>query len=102
MSKSKKKTHSEIEHLRGQVKKLKSENKQLKRRLKNFEKRPVVDLEDLVHDVEIIEEMNQCPSCEKGILEIHDFVHVKLEKCNQCEYSKKLGKNGKEDTQEET
>ena len=100
MSKSKKKSHSEIEHLRGQVKKLRSENKQLKRRLKNFEKRPVIDLEDLVHDVEIIEEMNQCPSCKKGILETHDFVHVLLEECNQCDYSKKIGKNGEKGNEE--
>lgn len=88
MSKTRQKNHSETEHLRGLVKKLKSENRQLRKRLKELDRRSHF-YQDIIDEVaEEVEVKNVCPSCKKGIVEELNFVHIIVEKCNQCDYQK--------------
>lgn len=74
-----------MDHLRGQIKKLKSQNRQLKRRNRELEKKAHF-YEDIIDEVSEDVEMNFCPSCEKGTLSILDFKYVKFETCNNCDY----------------
>lgn len=89
MSKTKSKNHNELEYQKGIVRKLKSENRQLKKRLKELDKRAHF-YEELVDEaVDEVEIKNSCPECNKGILQEHDFVHIIITKCNNCDYQKK-------------
>lgn len=89
MSKTKQRNHSELDHLRGRVKKLESQNRQLRRRLKSLDKREHLyeDLLEAVSEDIVIEP--KCPQC-KGKIEYKDFTHVKYEVCVDCDYKKKL------------
>lgn len=89
MSKSRNKTRSEVEHLRGQVRQLKAELKYYKRR----EHISNADTDDLDYDdVQDITAAKPCPKCGKGILIEYDFKYVLLMKCDHCEYSERKKK----------
>ena len=94
MSKTKNKTHSETDHLRGQIKKLKSENRALSRRNRELEKKSHF-YEDVVEEsVEETEFKELCPACKKGQIIEYNFIHVIVKKCSECDY-KKTRKPGK-------
>lgn len=91
MSKTKQKTHSKAEHLEGQVKALKSQNRQLRKRLKELERKSHF-YEDLVDEVvEEVKIKDICPKCKTGVLTSHDFTHIVVTKCNnpECDYQKR-------------
>lgn len=89
MSKTKQKSHSEIEHIKGQLKKLSSENRQLKKRNKELERKTHF-YEDVIDDVaEDIELTASCPECKEGFLQELNFIHVIVTKCSQCDYQEK-------------
>ena len=96
MSKTRNKSSSELEHLRGQVKKLRSENRLLKRRNKELERRSHY-YEEIVDDVadEIIEKPDSCPECGKGDLIVKDLYHLVLTTCSLCEYTHRRKPRGK-------
>jgi ribosomal protein L44E len=90
VSKTKNKNRSEIEYLNGQIRKLESENRQLKRRLKALDRRAHF-YENIVEDsVEDIQVKDKCPTCKKGTITILDLKYVKFETCDNCEHKKKL------------
>lgn len=90
MGKVKQREKSEVEHLRGQIRKLESENRQLRKRIRVLDKKAHF-YEDITADVaEDIIIKNNCPSCSKGNLIILDLKHVVFEQCDSCEYRKKL------------
>lgn len=89
MSKTKNKSHSETDHLRGQIKKLKSENRALKRRNKQLEKKSHFFEEVMDETVEEADFKNACPECKSGQVIEYNFVHLIVEKCDKCDYQKK-------------
>ena len=95
MGKLKIRQHSESEHYRGEIKKIEIENRKLRRRLKDLEKRAHF-YEEVVDEVaDDIELKNTCPSCKKGILQEIDLKHILISKCQSCGYqTKKKPRNG--------
>lgn len=92
MSKSKNKTRSEIEHLRGQIRALKAELKYYKKREHIYDAGPIDDFDyDDVQDINA----SQCPKCGKGILIEYDFKFATLKKCDHCEYDERKSKKSK-------
>jgi len=93
MSKTRQRTHSEIEHLRGEIKKLKSQVRYWKRKAKNLEKKEHF-FDNLVEEVyEAPEERGEdCNNCGKGTLNILDLRFVKYLVCDLCEYKEKIKK----------
>lgn len=88
MSKTRRKNRSEAEHLNGQIRKLESENRQLKKRLKALDKKSHF-YEELVNEVsDDVELKNVCQACFKGTLSEHDFKHIIITKCDNCKYQK--------------
>lgn len=91
MGKTKNRTHSELEHLRGQLKELRAENKSLKRRLRELEKH-----EHMYETTEEIEEHQEeikkikCPECFKGHLDEIEILNKVFGTCNVCGHRKKL------------
>lgn len=93
MSKTQNKNHSEVEHLRGQVKKLKAENRNLKKRLKEFERWEHVYQDAMLEseEIEVIaDRIDKCPKCDIGELNYFNFVHTELLKCNKCDYRERI------------
>jgi ribosomal protein S27AE len=84
VGKSKNRSKSEVEHLRGEIRRLKSELKYCKR---CFEQTGGDNCEDYdgVEPIDL-EPKPTCPDCGKGILIEHDFVHTKVTKCSLCDY----------------
>lgn len=80
MSKSKNKNRSEVEYLKGQVKRLEKELKYFKKRSHFFES-PIEEIQEEVNDIRI----NQCPQCRHPTLEEYDFTFAVLKRC-QCGY----------------
>lgn len=78
MGKNKRKSHSEVRHLRGQIKKLESELR-YKHSVKEFTEEPEVLL-----DI--------CDHCGKGTIRYFDFVYAELFKCDTCDWQKKQKK----------
>jgi hypothetical protein len=72
MGKSKRKGSSEVEFLRGEVRRLKSELKYYKRRNNVEEPEPPIN------------NMNYCEMCGKGILATWDFRFLRLHRCTLC------------------
>lgn len=88
MSKTKNKNRSENEYFNGKIRKLESENRQLKKRLKALDKRAHY-FEEMVNEVvEDVEMKNICPQCNKGTLQENDFKHIIIVKCDNCKYQK--------------
>lgn len=92
MSKTKQREHSETEYLKGQIRKLESENRQLKKRLKKLDRRAHFYENIVEESVEEVEVKDKCPSCKKGDLVLIDLKYVQFEQCNEedCDYRKKL------------
>lgn len=90
MSKTRNKSHSELEYLRGRVKKLESELRRCKKQLKHFERR-THHYEGLVDDIsdEISEKREVCQECGKGTMVVYDFKFVKVTKCDTCDFQLK-------------
>ena len=99
MSKTRQKNHNEAEHHKGIIKKLKSENRQLRKRVRALDKKAHF-YEEIVDEVsEDVIIKNACPECSNGVLQEIDFVHMILTKCNSCDYQKKRKpRNGKAKT----
>lgn len=91
MSKSKNKTRSEVEHLRGQIRQLKAELKYYKKREHINTNRD--DDDDLDYDdVQDIAAVRMCPKCGKGCLIEYDFKYALLTKCDTCDYDERKKK----------
>ena len=90
MGKIRRKERSETEYLRGQIKELEKENRQLKKRLRSLDKRSHMyeDLIEAVAEDIVIEE--KCEVCKTGKHSILDLKHVRFEVCSDCDYRKKL------------
>ena len=88
MSKTKNKTHTETEHLKGEVRKYKSLVRQLRKKIRELERQAhfyedVVD--EVVKDVQV---KKVCDSCGKGTLNEIDLIHVILTKCDVCDFKR--------------
>ena len=82
MGKSKGRGHSEVEHLRGLVRSLKSENRYLRKKLNQFENQ-VDNIEDEEEYEETIS-LDVCPKCQTGIMTETDFKYIIIRKCSTC------------------
>lgn len=90
MAKTKQKTHSKTEHLEGQIKTLKSENRQLRKRLKELERKSHFYEDIIVEEVEDIKSVETCNKCGKGTASVLDLKYVKLLICDLCEHKEKI------------
>lgn len=97
MSKTRQKERSEIELLKGRIRKLESENRAYRRENKSLKKKAhfhettVEELAEL-RSIEEHEETQSCPQCGKGKVSSLDFVHLILETCDSCDYRKRTKK----------
>lgn len=84
MAKTKNKTRSEVEFLKGEV-------RRLKKKLKHYEKNGI--------EIETIDETdeNVCPLCARGKIIVVDLKFLTILKCNICSYNEKQ-RNGKKET----
>lgn len=91
MSKTKRKERSETEYLRGQIKKLESENRQLRKRIRQLDKRSHL-YDDLVEAVaeEIKPKADKCNKCGEGILNFVKLNHLSFIVCDNCKNRTKL------------
>lgn len=91
MAKTRRRERSETEYLRGQIKKLESENRQLKKRVKQLDRKAHF-YEDLVDEgVEEIDfKAERCPQCKNGTIFLLDLKYVKFQTCTECDYRKKV------------
>lgn len=80
MGKNKRKSHSEVRHLRGQIKKLES---QLNYKHSDHANPKEVQTEVL---------LDICDHCGKGTIRYFDFVYAELFKCDTCDWQKKQKK----------
>lgn len=94
MSKSRQKSHSETEHLRGEIKRLKSENRNLRKRVKELDKRAHFYEEIADEIIEDVKPKDTCKHCGKGVLSEIDLVHVILTKCDVCDYQRRRKPRG--------
>ena len=103
MSKTKQKTHNELEHLRGIVRQQKSIIRNLKKRLKELERREYYyDNKDILDEEDKhieTEQIGDCPQCGKGTLSESDLFFLVIKKCDHCDYEEKTKKE-KEERQE--
>lgn len=90
MGKSRSKNGKEDEYFKGQIRKLESEIRQLRKENKSLQKRAHFYEEVVSDEAEDIQIKNTCSSCKHGNKIILDLVHVKLESCDTCDYRKKL------------
>jgi hypothetical protein len=79
LGKSRNKSRSEVEALRGQVRQLKAELKYYKRRS---------HIENTIIDEEPVENVNttKCPNCHDGVLVEYDWRFVLVKKCTDCDF----------------
>ena len=80
MSKTRNKSRSEVEYLRGRVRELEAELKYYRKREHFFDDK--LDEIEEVQDVKVI----NCKECRKGTVIEYDFVHGTLRKCDVCEH----------------
>lgn len=90
MSKTKQRERNEVEYFKGQVRKLESENRQLKKRLKALDKRSHFYEKIIDEAAEDVTLKNICQVCAKGSILLLDLKYVKYETCDTCEYKKKI------------
>lgn len=93
MSKTKQKNKSEVEVLRGENRRLKSENRNLRKRVKELEKKSHFYEEIVDEVVEDVKFRNTCRNCGKGEVLSYDMGLIRLNKCNLCDYEKKIKKS---------
>lgn len=87
MGKSRSKSRSEVEYLKGRIRKLEAELKYFKKREHLYDNQP---FENLIQDNELEEvDASQCPRCKKGVLVSYDLKFIQLKKCDSCEYEKR-------------
>lgn len=86
MSKSRNKNKSEVEFLRGKVRRLEAQLKYFKQR-EHFFEAPIEEIEE-VQDIRA----NQCPFCKKGIIIEYDFHRAVLRKCSECDFQERKKK----------
>ena len=91
MSKTKQRERSEVEHLRGKIRELESENRQLRKRLKRLDKQSHL-YEDIIDAVaeEIEVPSNNCEKCKNGVLQTVDLKYARFVVCQTCKERKKL------------
>lgn len=91
MSKTRRKNRSEVEFLNGQIRKLESENRQLKRRLRQLDKTQHF-YDDLIEAVaeDIKPKEAKCEKCKVGTLTLIDVKHAKFLVCDECKDRKKI------------
>lgn len=90
---ARKRTHSELEHLRGEIKALKSENRNLKKRLRHKEKYDQPDFEkELKEETEEQYKKSEdvCKHCGKGIPNLLDLGRAMYMICPVCEHREKV------------
>lgn len=94
---TKKKSHSEIEFLRGEVRQLKAEIKRLKKDTSRKDKREHLyeDLEDLQAEAFLSEEVEEraeisknmkCPKCKSALDTINEGGAIVIYVCPDCSY----------------
>jgi archaellum component FlaC len=93
VSKTKNRERSEVEYLRGQIRELESENRQLRRRLKTLDKKTHL-YEGIVEAVaeEIkpnTEAETKCKKCKIGTIRFIDVKHAKFFVCSECHHREK-------------
>jgi hypothetical protein len=95
LSKSKNKSHSEVEHFKGIIKEKDKLIRNLQKRIRQLEK-----TEHMYEDVifgdkdEVIEEAIKeelCIECGKGRLKVFNVLDRIFVECNVCDYRKKIG-----------
>jgi hypothetical protein len=92
MGKARQREGSETEFLKGIIRKLKSENRYLKRCLSQLEKRKHFYEHNEVDDEEPEEVLKKCDTCGKGSLISIDFGVRTITRCSICTF-KKVTKN---------
>lgn len=91
MSKTRNKSHSEVKHLRGIVKKLQSQNRQLRKELNYYKKRSHFYEETITEAAdESLTRDEQCPHCGKGVITELDLVHIIVRSCNVCDHKERI------------
>ena len=90
-----------MEHLRGEIRELEKENRQLKRRLTKYEKNKhlynnvIQDYEEMLvahvdtDDIKT-EKRKECPDCGKGHLDEYAILDKIFGTCDVCGFRKKL------------
>ena len=89
MSKTKNKEKNELEHQRGLVRKLKSENRQLRKRLAKLDKRAHF-FQEIEEEAEEIELSDVCKECSTGIMISIDLKFVRYKVCSECKHREKI------------
>lgn len=97
MSKSRQKSGSELEYLRGENRKLKSLVRHLKKENRRLSKKEHIFDDHQITDNEYVPNthLDECPNCKDGVLVLTDWVHVRMKICNNCTYKVKV--NGKKE-----
>ncbi len=95
MSKTKNKGHSEVELLRGRIRRLESTCRRLRKRNKQLERKTHFH-EDVIDDITetTVPKGEICPECGKGQITTLDLKFVLIESCELCEYRKKIKPKG--------
>jgi len=94
---TRKRTHSELEHLRGEVRRLKAENRSLTRKLKQLEKQEhMFEESDYTGQDDTVEETSVddtrvefCPDCRRGALQTLDLGKFIYKTCPVCQWRNK-------------
>lgn len=93
MGKTRRKSHSEVEHLRGENKKLKSLVRSLQREVRDLQKKSHFFeeiVEDATEDIDLIIHKS-CEACGKDVgFEVLDLKYVKYEVCLVCRVKTKI------------
>lgn len=91
MSRNKNKSKSEVEHLRGENKRLQKINRSLRRENKGLRDRAHFYEEATDSAVFSEPQKHQCANCGKGCIFILDLKYVKFAICDVCGHKKKIG-----------
>jgi len=89
VSKTQQKNRSEVEHLRGEVKRLKSLNRQLRKRLSASLKKEHF-FEQIEEEADEVELVDACSSCGSGVMVAVDLKFVKYKVCSECKHREKI------------
>lgn len=87
VGKSKNKNRSEVEYLRGRIRKLESQLKFYKQR-EHFFEAPTEEINEEVEDIKA----DQCPNCKRGVVTHYDFRFAILSKCSNCDFEQRTKK----------
>lgn len=90
MSKTKRREGSEAEFLKGQIRKLESENRHLKKRIRALDKKS--HLYDGIFDAvaEEIETDPKCQKCKNGKVKLVDLKYAQFLVCEECQDRRKV------------